>query len=353
MHFLGNLSSVHLSTWFSLYQQANLPYKGLYSVHPLVGEHSNAKKIYILSKIVSYILLGIYLLFKLPSKSILHAHGASGYGLSALISRKRFVVTVYGSEVFASHNYFYNLMMKLVFTRASVITVTSTAAKQKIMTQFGINEEKISLFHTGINTMLLSDNRKSSPLWKNDSSLKCLSMRNTAPHYQTKTVIQSFLNASIQNQLGEKPQLIVILGNGDKDYFNKLKSDYDSEYIMFIDELLKPSEIHALINDSDICINFPKTDQLSATLLEAIFYGKKVICSDVPAYQEFFSLCKQTGIQPTIASPDALEKTLIDVMSSTSPATDIGSTLIEQHYSQTSAANFFKQSMSKHFGELS
>ena len=83
---------------------------------------------------------------------------------------------------------------------------------------------------------------------------------------------------------------------------------------MFIDELLKPSEIHALINDSDVCINFPKTDQLSATLLEAIFYGKKVICSNVPAYQEFFSLCKQTGIQPTVASPDALEKTLIDVI---------------------------------------
>ena len=353
MHFLGNLSSVHLSTWFSLYQQANLPYKGLYSVHPLVGEHNNAKQIYILSKIISYILLGIYLLFKLPSKSILHAHGASGYGLSALISRKRFVVTVYGSEVFASHNYFYNLMMKLIFTRASVITVTSAAARQKIMAQFGINEKKISLFHTGINTMQLSNNRKPSPLWQNDSSLKFLSMRNTAPHYQTETIIQSFLNATKQNQLGEKPQLIVILGNGDEGYFNRLKSDYDSEYILFIDELLKPSETHALINGSDVCINFPKTDQLSATLLEAIYYGKKIICSDVPAYQEFFSLCKQTGIQPTVVSPDALEKTLIDVIAATAPATDIGPTIIEQHYSQTSAANCFKQSISKHFGELS
>lgn len=353
MHFLGNLSSVHLSTWFSLYQQANLPYKGLYSVHPLVGEHNNAKQIYILSKIISYILLGIYLLFKLPSKSILHAHGASGYGLSALISRKRFVVTVYGSEVFASHNYFYNLMMRLIFTRASLITVTSAAAKQKIMAQFGIDEKKISLFHTGINTKLLCDNKKSSPLWKNDRSLKCLSMRNTASHYQTEIVIQSFLNAAIQKQLGEKPQLIVILGNGNKDYFNRLKSNYDSDYIMFIDELLKPSVVHALINDSDICINFPKTDQLSATLLEAIYYSKKVICSDVPAYQEFFSLCKQMGIQPTIASPDALEKTLIDVMAATVPAMDIGPRLIEQHYSQTSAANFFKQSINKHFDELS
>ena len=345
MHFLGNLSSVHLSTWFTIYQSANLTLDSLFSVHNTDVGNSDlkTKRIFLLSKILSYIFLGFYLRIFTGKHEKVHAHGASGYGLSALLSGKRYIVMVYGSEIFAEHSRLYNWMMKQVFRKATLITVTSESAEQKIQQKFGISKEKICCFHTGINTQLLAQHSGESKYWRTGTSKRVLSIRNTAPHYQTEAIIKSYLTLIDKQCLGDAPQLVIVLGNGDEGYFQQLAKQYASPYITYISERLDQSLMHQLISSADICVNFPKTDQLSASLLEAVYYNKPVVSSNLDAYQPFADACLKAGINIHLVDPEKLSACIEETITQKVANTQ-GHLFIEHQYSQESAAKQFKES---------
>ena len=101
--------------------------------------------------------------------------------------------------------------------------------------------------------------------------------------------------------------------------------------------------MHSLISDSHVCINFPKTDQLSATLLETIYYGKEIICSNLPSYQPIFTLAKEHSLPLTLVTLDGIENALQKI---SIPQTDMenkGKEIIENNFSQIGAAHTFKK----------
>ncbi|HAS6040073.1 hypothetical protein DC364_20180 [Vibrio vulnificus] len=283
MLFLGNSASLHMAVWRRLYFKAGILVESFYSIHEIeagfkVEQYSSLKKIFFINKIISYVLLGIYLLIR--GKGTIHAHGASGYGLSAFLSCNKYIVTVYGSEIFGKHSSLYGFLIKCILFRAKAITVTSLEAKKRVAEIIGEND-KTYLFHTGLNLEFVDNYKKEIDAEK----FIVTSVRNSAKHYRTETVIKAFIDFS-SNHSGVDIQLNVILGNGDDGYFDELKSRFKEYNVNFIDGRLDYEKMLTLISDSTVCVSYPISDQLSSTLLECIYMNRCVLSSKLDSYLE-------------------------------------------------------------------
>lgn len=285
--FLGNGSSAHIKTWVDIYNKNEMKIEDMYSVHELPGIFAREKKIHWVNKIVSYTLLGLILRIK-GRNQILHAHGGAGYGLSAFLSGQRYIVTIYGSEVLGRHNFLYRHMMKVILKNAAIITVTSLNAKNEVLKIIKSKKgSNIFCFHTGIDV-----NGIDNSILSIESELDkfvYLSIRNCSAVYRTENLIRAYLKAFPKVQ--KNVTLRVIFGNGDEVYFNKLKSLYSRSDISYSKPF--PMEHRQMVNEmsqASVCLNYPVTDQLSATLLEAIYLGKRIISSEQPCYHELIDL---------------------------------------------------------------
>lgn len=341
MIFLGNKKSAHLKTWIKIYEQLNINIDKLYTVHAVKEESDSIVCLYYLNKILSYFILGLYMRFLCQYISTIHAHGASGYGLSALISGKKYIVTIYGSEVLKQHSFVYMFIVKLVLLKATKITVTAIETKDIIVSRFAIDERKICCFHTGIDTEELDTfNAKSNPneIWKGEG-VRYVSFRNTSKNYNTQLIISEFLKCNKLLPCGS--QLVVIQGNGDRKYYNNLKAEYSNMGVVFIDGLLERPEMLSIISSSDVCINFPDTDQLSSSILEAIYYNKVLVSCSLGAYKELFSNLELSGYTRLVTSFQSLSSGILEA--SNLVEIDSGREIIRGNYSIESAANRFNE----------
>lgn len=348
MIFLANLNSFHIKTWFDIYGANKLTIADVFSVHKQSNDiQLPFRRIFFLSKILSYVLLGVYLRFKVDKRETVHAHGASGYGLSALLSGRRYILTIYGSELLAAHSAPYRLMMKLILQRASLITVTSSVAEQALIAKHQISPTKIANFHTGIDVKELAEIKQSV---KNvDTPIQLLSIRNCAPHYQSEMIIRAFNEC--KKHCRSRIQLTVIEGNGDNNYFKDLQAKYASDDIQFIAGLVTKQQMLSLIANSDICINAPLTDQLSTSLLEATYYNRVLVSNKLAAYQPLIDLYHTVKNEYLLLAKD--DKTLLSQLNVAIESTEryrqerhqLGTTLIKSHYSIEKAAQAFSNAL--------
>ena len=286
MIFLANSASFHLKTWRSIYGAIGHSTEQLLTVHPTKQDFSLERRINFGVKFFSYAALGLFL--RLSSQSTpLHAHGASGYGLSALLSGRKYIVTIYGSEIFGIHSWPYQRMVKQILASADVITVTSTLARARVLEIVPTATNYVNTFHTGIDIDQIEkyarDNLHSN--MAANGRINILSIRNSAPVYDTREILKA-----VDHLRGRFPQLhlTVPLGNGDLSYFLELQSEFPVDWITFLPRQLPHEELLALMLSADICVNFPVTDQVSTTLLEAVYLNKKIVTCNLPTYAELF-----------------------------------------------------------------
>lgn len=277
MIFLGNAASFHLRTWEKIYALCGEPVGKLCSIHPRSGGSGTTH----LSKPLAYAALGLRLR-RLPGGTLLHAHGASGYGLSALLSGHRYIATIYGSELLRPHSQAYRRMLGAVLRRASAITVTSKAARERLSAIQPALSGKTFLFHTGIDTHEAAAAEAKTPRSPNDN-LEIMLLRNAAPHYRTHEVLQAILQA-ISGRTNVR--ITVPFGNGDNHYFSQLKALFPDPRCQFIDQPVSHGDFLSLVARSDICVNFPVSDQVSSTLIEALYFDCVVVSNRLDAYAD-------------------------------------------------------------------
>lgn len=305
--FLGNSASFHLTAWIKLYHHLGQSAPELATIHRIAAvdkRFSRMTRVFLRPKILSYFLLGFRLRFS--HAPFVHAHGASGYGLAAWLSGKPYIATVYGSEVLAQHSFFFRLMMRIILQHARIVTVTSKMTRAKLICEFKVSPSKIRCFHTGIDTAIIDSIRTGAHKEQARDRIRVLSMRNTAKHYRTKDIIESCI-ALARN--GYAIDLTIPLGNGDIQYFRKLKEDYPIPWITFIEKRLDNSEMLELMSHSTVCVSYPTSDQMSTTILEALCLGRPVVMNFLDAYSDLIDATGESrGLY--IAHSDDLASTL-------------------------------------------
>lgn len=287
IHFLGNLSSFHINTWILIYKKLGLNNFDLFTIHDadeLNSRFREIKHISFKSKFMSYLFLGLKLRFN--STRWVHAHGASGYGFAAWLSGKPYIATVYGSEVLAKHGFLFRLMMRTILRGSKAITVTSDATRDAIINNFGVPAANLHSFHTGIDIDALDAFGGLNPAGYEEISTKgsvVFSMRNAAPHYRTHKIIECCAELI---EKGYPITLVVPLGNGDPLYFRYLQKKYPDFWIVYIDRRLENHEMLQWMKVANVCVSYPVTDQLSTTILEALYVGHAVVAGWLDAYGE-------------------------------------------------------------------
>lgn len=285
MIFLGNPASRHIETWRALYARRGRNVSALFTIHPRPRQFPLERRAAFGGKLVSYVVLGLRLRWS-RVRGVVHAHGASGYGLAALVSGRPYVVTIYGSEVLAEQGRVYAAMVARVLRRASIVTVTSPAAAWRVREIAPGLGGRVLCFHTGIDPAQLeglASQRASRPI---PGPVRVLCIRNCAPQYRTREVL-----AAVRSVAGHAPpfRLTVPLGNGDPAYFASLRAEFPDPWIDYVGATLPHAAFLAAIRDADICINFPRSDQTSATLIEAVYFDRLILTADLDAYAALFA----------------------------------------------------------------
>lgn len=282
--FLANPDSFHLATWKEIYRRlgrTNIQLATIHDVESTINSFNRATKVSIRPKFLAYAVLGLKL--RALRQPWVHAHGASGYGLAAFVSGKPYIATVYGSEVLAPHSRLYRAMMATILRHARAITVTSKTTRDVVIKDFCVPSQRVHWFHTGIDTDALD--ALSAPEATNIPKDRKIvfSMRNAAPTYRTADIIQAC--AELIDH-GHSIELVVPLGNGDQSYFRDLQSKYPFSWIHYLNRRLENKEMLNWMQRADVCVSYPSTDQMSTTILEALYLAPAVVVGWLDAYSE-------------------------------------------------------------------
>lgn len=337
MIFLGNPASRHLETWRALYARRGRSVDALFTVHRPLGQFPVERRIAAGGKYASYALLGLWLR-GLGKAGLIHAHGASGYGLAALLSGRRYGVTIYGSEVLGTHGRVYRAMVHRVLKGACFITVTADAAAARIRAIDPALGSKLLCFHTGIDPVVLAAVATAPAATSAPGAIRVLCIRNCGPQYRTREIL-----AALQSVVETVPRftLAVPLGNGDRGYFARLQAEFAAPWIDFIDDALPHAAFLERIRDADLCINFPLADQASATLIEAVWLDRIIVTADLDAYASLFACTADYGGWRIVRDPAHLGRVLAATLQSLDtarPGAGTGAALVAAHYGAAAAA---------------
>lgn len=184
--FLATSGSIHSYRWVDFFLKQD------YEVIWI----SFDKKLYDPPKHVEYIEINhnriislVKCLFKIRSikPSLIHAHYVGYYGLAALLSKYRYIITPWGSDLLLNKtNFFKKLFISLILRNSELVTYDGENIKREI-SQYGIKERKIRNIKFGIDTKKFSNINT-----QKTNQFRIVSTRVLDDIYDLKTLIKSF-----------------------------------------------------------------------------------------------------------------------------------------------------------------
>lgn len=328
--YLANASSPHVPLWTEYLNEADIKFH-IYSIHQnkffppssVTVKFNFWTQLGPIGSIIAYILLGIWLRFFLRKSKVnyIHAHNTSGYGLSAYLSNKPYIVTTYGSEIFQSNqkSKIYNKLIANILQKSKAITTTSMTMETLIIEKYQQPPNKIKTFSLGVSTVFnysevnRNEIRKSLNIPSN--ATVWFANRRITPLYNTLELVNSFISF-IQYQKERPVFLILLRGECDINYYNTIiETTKNIRNIHIIKDFLSGSEMAAFLSASDISISIPKSDQLSSSILEALTCKCIPFLNDISAYQEISS--NFNCIKISNLSKSSIEKALNDSLVAT------------------------------------
>lgn len=292
MHLIANPASPHLRSWIDcLPDNTEVVIWNIGEKKPVQSIHFENKSLpawsHWLPKPVRYILLGLWMRLYLSSSCWCHAHNTSGYGLAALVSGHRYIITTFGSEILTTErkSKFYWYLISRVLKAAQIVTTSSIHMRNVLLQDMNVPLDKIETFSLGVSSIFNSDGRlefePSKPrVW--------FSNRRMMKLYNIDAIVQAFILYKKGGGLGS---LILLKGDASGDYANEVIAHCSADNdISVISEFLSPEDMASLLQSVDFTISIPETDQLSSTLIEAMACGALPVTSDIPAYEELFEV---------------------------------------------------------------
>ncbi len=286
IEFAANPASIHVQEWLEI-----LP-AGMTARIWNIGEthkavHANATTIQpptfikYLPTLAKYVALGLWLRHCLPKGAWLHAHNASGYGLTARLSRRRYAITTYGSEVFGrkDRSRIYQWILRSSLKHAERVTGTSDTMGTELIEEIGLSDHRVHIFSLGVADIFQTSpaskvSRATRPVW--------IYNRRTTPHYHTLEVISAFERYKLEGREGE---LIIMRGDSSGSYATEVSREAERvSGITFIENRLSRAEMIVLLDRCDFAISAPSSDQLSAAILESMARGLIPILRPLQSY---------------------------------------------------------------------
>lgn len=293
LKIIGNSASPHLRSWTRvLSNKFNLDVYDINRKESSIISGANIqvhKPLYILRtskmKIIQYIILGFWLRFN-KIEGIIHAHNTSGYGIAALISGKRYIVTTYGSEIYEAYarGRIFSWLISQVLRRASLVTASTPYMKMVLQKSFRVDPKKIfckmQIDQIFIDINLTSKSTKQKTWFVN---------RRMTDLYCTIEVVEAFKLFLSQGGMGN---LILLEGDSDKEYTQRVENAIEgNKSIRIVKGIVDQNTIIKILNCSHFTVSVPKTDQLSSSILESSACQSVPILRNLDSYSPVSSIC--------------------------------------------------------------
>jgi hypothetical protein len=240
---------------------------------------------FIRSNILHYIYLGIWL--RLQSfDDVIHAHNASGFGLSAWLSNKNYIVTTYGTEIYQAdrRGLLYKWLIKRVLHQAKFVTASTPHMADTLNKQFGLDRDRI--FCQNVLDPAFISNVQTN---KSHGFRTWFANRRMTELYCTLEVVRAF-KSFLAN--GGKGQLILLEGDANHHYARKVMNEVqDCQSIKIVNGIVSQSEIIKILKLSHFSISVPQSDQLSSAILESAACEAVPIVRDLESYRPVSSVC--------------------------------------------------------------
>lgn len=287
--FVGNLASTHLNHWAKIYQSiygrdvsidiatiddernwehgriATVPNIFLHSPRPLRAA--------VLALIVHWIS---------TRYDVVHSHSVGWYGVASLLSRRRPIATVYGSEVHRGGRWsFGKLTQAALFARAAVVHVTSQTTATHLRARHP--SCNVVCLHTGVDPAEIGTGRRQADTRE---QVVIGHIRSVRPLYRTKEIIEALHDCLLNNN---HYSMVVFTGHCDEAYLAECKAlvralglETKVRFLGFLDR----NALVEQLRDTTVALSLPVQDQIGASIMEALSVGVPVILTEGEIYEE-------------------------------------------------------------------
>jgi glycosyltransferase involved in cell wall biosynthesis len=322
--YLANPNSVHVRRWLELLRAAGIAVHG-YTVEAVEGTpHGRWSSLLTRGGPLRYALAGLRLRFLGVTDGIVHAHNASGYGLMALLSGRPYVLTVYGTEIYCvtSRGVIYRSLLGRIVRSARRITCTTPAMRDFLVENFDLDSRKIDMFSLGISSREYyfseAERAEARGALGLDGSIVITSNRRMRPQYRIDLIVDAFARLRARD---DRYRLILFEGDSNADYAAAIRRQVEalglSGEVVILNGFHSSDTVRRHLLASDVVISIPTSDQMSASVLEALACGATVVAADIPAYRELFE--KDLACCARVDSPESLAASISAAVETWSP----------------------------------
>ena len=185
----------------------------------------------------------------------------------------------------------YNILIpRLAYNCRHIFTVSQTV-RNEIIKCYGVAGSKISVAYNGISQRMLSN---ASMQTKKEKIILSVGTFNIRKNHQ------KLISAYMESPLKDEYQLVIV---GDKNRVFR-DSGIDENALVKsnikIFPALQEDELIAMYQKAEIVVSLSLYEGFGIPLLEGLYNGCKVICSDIPVYKELYNgyafFCNPTDI---------------------------------------------------------
>lgn len=190
----------------------------------------------------------------------------------------------------------YNFLVPRVVKRSKHVFTVSNTVKQEIIDAYGISPKNISITYNGI-----ADSMQQPPntIEKENIILSVGSFNKRKNHH---SLIQAFCESDLNTH-----HRLVITGDKNKVFSETgINEDDLVRNNISVFRNLSEAELVAMYSKAEVVVSLSLYEGFGIPVLEGLFHGCKVVCSDIPVYRELFAdaaiFCNPTDMQSIIAA---------------------------------------------------
>ena len=241
---------------------------------------------------------------------LVHAHYASSYGLLAsMLSFHPFVLSVWGSDVFAfGESFLGRMILRYNFSKADRILSTSEVMKKRVM-QFCRKEIEVTPF--GVDLDVFFPGKADCPFF-NDAEL-VFGMIKTMDHiYGVDIVLHAFKQVLAKFPKRRIKLLLVGGGDTDKGFLNLSDRLGISAHVHFTGKVEQSDvpEYHRMI---DVFLNPSRAESFGVAVLEAMASGRAVIVTNTGGLAEIVTN-EVNGLHCDVGNSESLAERMIQLL---------------------------------------
>jgi glycosyltransferase involved in cell wall biosynthesis len=216
-----------------------------------------------------------------------------------------------------NRNYLQKWVKKSIGSSSNVVTI-SEFTKERIIDVYGVAAEKILVIPVPPKQKISPDNSILKRLNLNDYLLFIGTLE---PRKNIIKLLESY--ELLPNNIQDKYPLVLVGGKGwkDEEILQKIEEMKQMDLKVIQTGYVSDAEKSALYESSTLVIQLSHYEGFGMPILEAMSYGKPVICSDIPVFREiaddvavFVDKDNESEISQTI-SRVILDKILLESMS--------------------------------------